>query len=339
MSSLTKSLIASLLLIAGLSALGGCGNSQKNGQAVFYEDDAQHPANWLPAGHMAAAQANESACTQCHGSDYSGGISGVSCTLCHLGGVNSVHPVSWGTGSQVVPNHGAYVVSNGTTSCSNVWCHGSGLVGVTDSGPACVSCHLGGLSTILSGCVNCHGVPPNGSADPNVAGAHAVHNALPNVTNVCNTCHNGAGSGTVNHDNGIIVVQFLSVYSAESGTAIYNAADNTCSNVSCHGGQTTPVWLTGSLDVSTQCTSCHAYGNSEYNGFYSGQHYFHVEVLDFQCTVCHNVSQLAVSHFVSLNTPTVEGLEAPAALTIQSDVNFNPVNLTCTPSCHATQNW
>jgi predicted CxxxxCH...CXXCH cytochrome family protein len=331
MSSVNKNVILGLLFVAGLLILGGC-RSENNGNAVF--DENQHPSDWLPAGHMAAAEATESVCSECHGNDFSGGISGVSCTQCHIGGVNSVHPVSWGTGSQIVPNHGAYVVSNGTTSCSNAYCHGSDLSGVTNSGPACANCHIGGVSSLLSGCASCHGAPPNGSTDPNVTGAHTVHNALTNVTNVCNTCHNGAGAGTVNHDNGVVTVQLLSVYNAESGTAVYNNADNTCSNVSCHGGQTTPVWLTGSIDVNTQCTSCHSYGTTEYNSFVSGQHDFHVNTEGFPCIACHDLSKLAIIHFSSLNTTTIVG-----ASTTVGGLVTDYTNGTCTNDCHVPRSW
>ena len=31
-----------------------------------------------------------------------------------------------------------------------------------------------------------------------------------------------------------------------------------CANVSCHGGQTTPFWDGGTINVATQCTPCHA---------------------------------------------------------------------------------
>jgi len=283
-SSLTKNFISGLLLIAGLSVLGGCGKSQGNGQAIFEDDDAQHPANWKLV-HGATATANPSVCTECHGADLSGGISGV----------------------------------------------------------ACSSCHTLGNPLTVPGCLSCHGDPPSGTTVyPNRAGAHnaTTGHFAPQVTlpDSCNTCHNGAGTGTMTHDIGFVTVQFLGTYNAKSGTAVYNSADDTCSNVSCHGGQTTPAWLTGSIDVNTQCTSCHAYGDSEYNSFVSGQHYYHVEVLDFNCVACHDLSKLVVNHFTSLNTPTA-GLEGPAAQTILDDLNFNPVDSTCTPACHVTRFW
>ena len=280
MSSVNKNMIVGLLLLAGLLALAGCG-SEKNENTVF--DGDEHPAGWLITGHPAAAQADASVCEECHGADFSGGVSGV----------------------------------------------------------ACASCHVNGSPLTQTGCTSCHGKPPTGTAAPNRAGAHntvtghfAAQVTLPDG---CNTCHNGAGTGTVLHDNGVVDVQFLSAYSAKSGTAVHNA-DGTCSNVSCHGGQTTPVWLSGKIDVSTQCTSCHSFGTTQYNSFVSGQHYFHVLLQNINCNFCHDVSKLVQSHYTSLNTSTMEG---PASATIQDYVNYNPgpPYPTCTPGCHETRVW
>lgn len=333
MSQITNRRIAGLFLIAGLLFMVGCG-SERNSDSPFDADDEQHTAGWLPAGHKTAAQANESSCAGCHGSDYSGGTSHVSCSSCHLGGVNSVHPLDWG--ASIVPKHGSYEIANGSQACASTYCHGTNLGGVTDSGPACTSCHLNGSPLTLTGCTSCHNSPPSGTTYPNINGAHAAHNSLPNVTNVCSTCHNGGGSGTTNHDTGNVYTQFLSSYNAKSGTATYNAADGTCSKVSCHGGQTTPVWLTGSIDIRTQCTSCHTLGKTEYNSYISGQHYVHVELQNINCNFCHDVDKLALSHFTSLYTTTMEG---PASATIQDYVNFNLAAYTCTPGCHSTRIW
>ncbi len=332
MSSVRKSVIIGLLLISGLFFLGGCGSSESN-ESPFNAEDQLHPAGWLPAGHMLSAQADITVCADCHGEDYSGGISHVSCSQCHLGGTSSVHPISWGTGSQIVPNHGAYVQTNGATSCANIVCHGSNFAGVTDSGPACATCHVNSFS--LPGCTSCHSTPPTGTTAPNRRGAHALHTVLPQVVNVCNTCHNGGGTGTVNHGTGTAFVSFLNAYNAKSGAASYNNADGTCSNVSCHGGQTAPGWLSGSIiDVNTQCTSCHSYGTTQYNSFVSGQHDFHVNQRGYTCIRCHDTVKLAVNHFQHLDTTVMEG---PASATILNNVNYN--GSTCSPLCHDTRSW
>jgi predicted CxxxxCH...CXXCH cytochrome family protein len=168
-----------------------------------------------------------------------------------------------------------------------------------------------------------------------VAGAHPQHNALPNVTGVCATCHNGAGSGTPLHNNGVGDVSVSSTYNAKSGAAVYSTANNTCSQVSCHGGQTTPGWLTGTLDVNTQCTSCHQSGTTQYNGFFSGKHATHINDVGLFCTRCHDTRTLQVNHFTTLNTTAMEG---PASGTLIPALQYNGVS--CDPSgCHGQRNW
>ncbi len=280
MSSVNKSVLTGLLLIAGLLFMGGCGSSETN-ESVFQGD--AHPANWKVT-HKTAALQDPATCTECHGADYSGGTSNV----------------------------------------------------------ACSSCHVNGSPFVLTNCTSCHTAPPSGTVAPNRTGAHNTDTghfaAQVTLPDGCNTCHAGAGSGTLNHDNGAPNVHFLNAYNAKSGIAVYNA-DGTCSKVSCHGGQTTPNWLTGTIDVFSQCASCHTIGasagNPEYNSFWSGEHAFHVNTLGLACVGCHDPYQLAVNHFTSLNTSTMEG---PASATIRTDfVHYDSATQTCTfSSCHST---
>lgn len=99
-----------------------------------------HP---LPWGDFAYSRHNSyvgangtSSCANvyCHGAAL-GGVaeSGPSCTSCHMGGVNSVHPTDWTDDV----SHGIYVGLNGTISCATAACHGLDLMGVVESGPSC----------------------------------------------------------------------------------------------------------------------------------------------------------------------------------------------------------
>lgn len=107
-----------------------------------------HPLSW---GAFAYARHDEFVGTDgttscengaCHGPALSGvEESGPSCTSCHLGGVNSVHPTDWSS----LLSHGAYATTNGLSSCANGACHGRDLMGVTESGPSC-------LQGISAGC-------------------------------------------------------------------------------------------------------------------------------------------------------------------------------------------
>ncbi len=222
-----------------------------------------------------------------------------------------------------------------TLSCRE--CHGEGLEGGIAQ-VACDSCHVNGV-TALTGCTSCHGNPPSGTAAPNRKGAHAVHYAaIQSTTNGCDGCHSGAGSGTTNHNDGQTEVSFLGAFNAKSGAATRNG-DGTCSSVSCHGGQTTPAWLSGTtIDVNTQCESCHAFGTGEYNSYASGKHDVHVITARFECTRCHDTDKLALTHFTHLETPSMEG---PAAATIKSNFNYTtyPNGSQCGPVCHSTRWW
>jgi predicted CxxxxCH...CXXCH cytochrome family protein len=172
----------------------------------------------------------------------------------------------------------------------------------------------------------------------------------------CNTCHNGLGSGTLNHYDraksrvlpGDVV--FNSSYLAESGTRSFDNVSTsgtylTCNAVSCHGGQRTPNWQAGTLDVTNQCTSCHAQGTAQYNSYDSGAHGDHVGIFGNNsdtCKLCHNAATLEVNHFTALNTTAMEG---PASATVGGGttivVTYNAGS--CTPTsgtgCHGTRNW
>ena len=90
---------------------------------------------------------------------------------------------------------------------------------------------------------------------------------------------------SVTRDNITLVqddVDFPAAYDAKSGAGNYvPGAGPTaayCTNVSCHGGQNTPVWDGGTLDVNT-CSLCHvgrARGEpgrgQQWNSAWSGLH-------------------------------------------------------------------
>jgi predicted CxxxxCH...CXXCH cytochrome family protein len=315
-----------------------------------------HPVDFggTPAlNHSAFVAANGNtgcAAAACHGTDLNGGTAGPACSTCHLGtvtvgGDTLKHPDTFGTTTaQLALNHKAYVDANGTTGCAG-YCHGSSLEGVTGSGPACTTCHTSGTPTgaLSTNCASCHGKPPVGTTAPNREGAHAEHNALTEVANVCETCHTGAGTGTTSHFvNGAVDVQLVATtYNAKSGTAAHTSDSNggTCSKVSCHGGQTTQSWRIGTIDVNTQCTSCHAFGADEYNSYSSGEHSFHTTQAfgsGFGCTGCHDSTKLVTQgHFTTLGTTTMNG---NAAATILDSIGY--ASGTCaTPGCHVSRAW
>jgi predicted CxxxxCH...CXXCH cytochrome family protein len=139
---------------------------------------------------------------------------------------------------------------------------------------------------------------------------------------------------------------FPATYAAQSGASAFdNSAALSCSNVSCHGGQATPNWQTGTLDVNAQCTNCHVSGTTQFNSYNSGEHAFHVSIFGgsaASCTFCHNTAALAVNHFTALATSAMEG---PASATVGGTGTAVTTYTagSCTPQagvgCHGTRDW
>jgi predicted CxxxxCH...CXXCH cytochrome family protein len=304
--------------------------------ATLCHGAAGHPTNWTtPTIHgpaaksapSAAAMQGFSSCQPCHGNTFAGDSAHPACFSCHGG--SAPHPVHWITSpyTHTNTNEGNAVV------CS--LCHSAGANSPTTAPPTPApgtppGCFNATLCHAQAACGSCHGIPPDGTIAPNVAGRHPQHMAV-NASIACGTCHNGAGSGTALHENGTVNVIFDPVYNAISGAAAYNAGSNTCTNVSCHGGQTTPNWFTGTISVNTQCTSCHASGQGQYNGYYSGKHSDHS---GRGCTECHDTTKLSSVHFNDLNTTTM----TQAYQTLLNSLNYTGTGGgtfgTCTINCH-----
>ncbi|OGR28256.1 MAG: hypothetical protein A2X83_05180 [Desulfuromonadales bacterium GWD2_54_10] len=129
-------------LLLSLSALSGCGD--RNSQATFDPATFKHvdPVTWKLSTHKTEALAHIENCTECHGSDFTGGISKVDCTSqCHLGGADSAHPLSWGKNtagdtSSIIIGHKNSV---NPASCTTAACHAAG--GAAQQ-KLCTSCHV-----------------------------------------------------------------------------------------------------------------------------------------------------------------------------------------------------
>ncbi len=261
---------------------------------------------------------------------------------------NDDQPHVLGTQWQLPTGHAVAAIENSPPCFS---CHQ--LTGGQSGAPDCSGCHTAGQPNFVLGtCDSCHATPPDGDSRPNRAGAHATHNALSQVTDVCATCHDGAGTGTAKHFDASAPadVALLAPYNAKTGAAAFtpgsaNPGTGTCGNVSCHGGQQTPDWLTGQINPDQDCTSCHELGTAfqtpQYNSPYSGQHSFHLAVFPGGCILCHDPAKLESDHFIGLDTPEFEGV--PAA-TLRDGLNYDSQAMTCTNNagaCHPgeTRNW
>lgn len=186
----------------------------------------------------------------------------------------------------------------------------------------------GSGGTDYSDCTFCHAQPPDGTSSPNIDGAHSAHKLISSIANDCSICHQDA-----THD-GILEVAIGPIYDASSGIATGNQ-DGTCSNISCHGGQITPVWGGDTLDLTSNCTSCHSYRSAEYNSYSSGRHGDHRR---YSCTVCHNSNRMD-HHIGDLKTDTFE--VTPASTVGGSGTSVGSYNGTSCSSiaCHGGENW
>ncbi|MDR3682185.1 MAG: CxxxxCH/CxxCH domain-containing protein [Geothrix sp.] len=245
------------------------------------------------------------------------------------------HPVPFLTGQTTTQGHGHMTATTATFAADCATCHAYSGTSPTPGAPLCSVCHtLADPTQAATGtgtCLSCHagspGLPagPAGAAFPSLAGAHAKHMALPTPL-TCDTCHTGSGSGTALHysnanarvttPTGPASVSLDATYNAQSGGAAgFNPASLTCSSTSCHGGQITPNWRTGTLSSASQCSLCHAINGgattSQYNDAV-GRHAWgtHAAAGSLDCTICHDMSSAnpspgAVNHFAELNTTAV----------------------------------
>ena len=233
--------------------------------------------------------------------------------------------------------------------------------------PACEDCHVNNLGNnpILANCVSCHAEPPNlastNTADrPNRQGAHNDHDNFTASTLNCSACHDGGGTGELSHydrsdqttPNYPAEVNLLASFNSNNhGSANYSGA--TCSGVNCHGGLTTPSWLTGTLNVNTQCTNCHQRDtvggeDNSYTNPDDKSHTYHLgnpDGVSITCTSCHNTTKLATTHFTNLGNPA-QWLDSPGSTiggsgTRINDGNYTDSNNSCTPQCHSgdTETW
>ncbi|MEI6593012.1 MAG: CxxxxCH/CxxCH domain-containing protein, partial [Holophagaceae bacterium] len=245
------------------------------------------------------------------------------------------HPISF-LGNQLdTQGNGHFTATAATFASDCSLCHVYSGTSPNATAPACNVCHAKAdptqVSTGTGTCLSCHTgasfltLGPDGNAFPSLLGKHAKHLALPTTLD-CGTCHNGVGAGSSTHYQnanarvstpvGPGTVRIASTYDAETGTpsgasAAFNPAALTCSSVSCHGGQATPSWQTGTLNSATQCGSCHAINGGALAAQYNdavGRHAWgtHALAAAADCTLCHDMS--TARHFAYLDTTAVSGV-------------------------------
>ncbi len=146
---------------AGTDGCGGCHAWESNGKLDFdlggwSQQDCNvchaggrsgHPAatEWFnpssPGFHgKAAAGGMITDCAQCHGADYLGGWTGVSCNDCHVSGGTGIHPDGWIGATTTEGTHG-WLLAQGELALPDCQaCHGATWDGGW-SGRDCTPCH------------------------------------------------------------------------------------------------------------------------------------------------------------------------------------------------------
>jgi predicted CxxxxCH...CXXCH cytochrome family protein len=252
MSSIKPSHVLLTALLA--FALGGCGD--RNDKAV-YSPEGGHLSDWVII-HKTSARADVLSCAECHGENYDGGISKVSCTnatavsgfTCH-----AISPVASSTGC--VSCHGGLPSGPfGSAAPNRKAAHTThtALPGVD-----CAACHLNaGSGTVGHAKANAAG----GRNSATVAGSAFFPFAY-NADGTCSSvsCHGGkvtpawAGSITiVANDNSICLKCH------EQGTALGVPQYNSFYSGSYSGTDPATNTHASHLGRGASCTDCHNIG-------------------------------------------------------------------------------
>ncbi|MBI4197042.1 MAG: hypothetical protein HY539_04385, partial [Deltaproteobacteria bacterium] len=198
-------------------------------------------------------------CSVCHGSDYQGGASGVSCGgTCHSGFSEHLSDPDWSNSNG--GSHGtAYRTGPAGTASSCVVCHLNFDRGRDARAPACASCHINyphlsdwlsarrhgfgfiinewlddGTEARQNACASCHGDNFRGAGDPvkDCASCHEHYGAVSHL----GCCERSGRWASTAHPN--------------ARQAILDGDTDRCTQ--CHG--TTPV---EPRFLSAFCTTCH----------------------------------------------------------------------------------
>jgi hypothetical protein len=308
--------IGCLILLAALGAAAGCSTAESPGGSGTNMNhvlpSGSSVSGWVvvPSGGTHASTATldyiasngSSGCTQCHGSDLKGGISGVSCfgntTGCHHGPV-----ANWKTSAV----HGATAKkapgSSGFASCQI--CHGNNFTG----GGSKVSCYTS----------TCHGVSAPHAPKPWRGSLYTHTDTDPANAPVCAQCHYlgspnnppnhpstpaaagtppGCFNNTLCHSEGTAPHALGATWTAPTTSQFHGltAKQNLSYCQGCHGTPGTTLFNGGSAPTSCQA-SCHAQAKAHPIRWYQAPQPFPGYVSSHRdsgnqtvaCAICHKV--------------------------------------------------
>lgn len=299
-----------LVVMASLFALAGCGD--KNSNVVFSQENG-HSSDWMLT-HKTSARSNVESCRECHGDNYDGGVSSVSC----------MNPTA-------VKGFACHFSSPVATQTGCVSCHGgltSGPFGTV--APNVKSAHTKHVA--LTGCGTCH----------LNAGSGTVNHAKAPVAG-------RYGKAIVSLSDTVKAKTVVTAFQYDAATGKCSAIS--CHGGKDTPSWTGSINIVSSDNAV--CYQCHEQSSSaQYNSFNSGfetetQTNLHASHLGrgANCTDCHNIGALTdyQKHFGGIPTNTFTGADktvggVPTKIGSYSDV---PNAKTCSSvdvSCHAAGN-
>lgn len=262
--AMKKASIKLLVVMFGIALLQAC-SEPETAPTAPQNDVSVHGEGWLVGtsenfhGKVLAKQNYDAEdCRRCHGTQFDGGITGVSCRACHA---SYPHPATgWVNGANA---HSSYLQSNHYDLRSCQVCHGQNY-NEAKAGKTCLTCHT--QTDGPESCNLCHGnssgnarelihaAPPEGldgetaSTSPAV-GAHQKHFAyFKNLStqSVCQECHAVPSNFFTAAHIGENDRRAEAVFSGPLGSLIteggnrkpngtYDFNANTCGNTYCHG--------------------------------------------------------------------------------------------------------
>lgn len=245
-----KNIVLFLVFVSGLFVLNACLDQADPVKVATHPDDWINKSSENFHGKVLLSESlRMESCQSCHGEDYQGGTSEVSCynSSCHA---IYPHPEGFANPSSANFHEGMMSLLNwDLESCQS--CHGADYAGNNDRAKNCLSCHK--AENGPEACNTCHGnkenaAPPkdlmnHSDVDYVTVGAHQAHleNGTWSTFNMgdCSTCHKTpamfSSSGHIDDSpHAEIVFNSLASFDGKSNVQ-WDREDATCSNTYCHG--------------------------------------------------------------------------------------------------------
>lgn len=296
-----------LIVMSSLLALAGCGD--KNSKVVF-SPESGHSSDWIST-HKTSARSSVESCVDCHGENYDGGVSKVSCMS-----------------QSAVSGFSCHVTSPAANLTGCISCHGNGPFGTT--APNRMSAHAKHVA--LTVCGTCHGDAGSGTADHGKADATGGRRSATVVLSADFNIDSASGTVAYNADGTCSNVSCHGgkVTPVWTGSLDIVANDNDLC-LKCHEPGT-------------------ARYNSFYSGVYSTKnipdlHTYHIEDQGAKCTDCHNIGTLTnyQQHYGGIATKSLTSPEKTigngnnGSKTLPTQIgNYDSASKTCSNvNCHS----